>query len=483
MSAKAVRHGSVKLSIHTTANDPELKKLVESGTGGILDTDMGNAARLARRHSKDLRFTAARGWSVWDGKRWAIDEKALRVQALAKETARSIFAELGDVTREERDNAYRHAKKSQSKNSIEAMVFLARSEPGIAVKITDFDGNGWLLNVANGTVDLRTGRLRAHQREDLISAITEVAFDASAACERWESFLRQSVNDNDELYAYLRRFVGYLLVGDTSDQSLHFLYGLGANGKSVFCEVVMHLLGEYAVACSPDLIMLRRHSGIPNDVARLRGVRVALMNETTQGARFDEAKLKDLTGGDTISARFLHQEFFDFKPTHRLVIRGNHKPAINGTDEGIWRRLRLVPFTVTVPEDQRDAQLLSKLKRELPGILNWAIAGCLEWQDKGLKPPAIIIDAVARYREESDTVGRFLSECCQIRALAQVKASVLFERYRSFCDRSDERSLPLKDFPGEMERRGFSRKREKSGVLFLGLELIASDVSDWRSDS
>jgi putative DNA primase/helicase len=203
------------------------------------------------------------------------------------------------------------------------------------------------------------------------------------------------------------------------------------------------------------------------------------MNETTQGARFDEAKLKDLTGGDTLTARFLHQEFFDFHATHRIVIRGNHKPTINGTDEGIWRRLRLVPFTVSIPPDEQDRDLIHKLESELPGILNWALQGCREWQSEGLKPPSIIADAVRAYREESDILGRFIEECCEVRKLAQVKSSALFKRYQEFAEAAGERWIPAKDFPTEMQRRGFSYKRGTGGTrLFHGIEL-QSEGSTW----
>lgn len=435
----------------------------------ITDSDIANARRLAARHGADLRYTPERGWFVWDGRRWAADEKAVQVQARAKETAVAIFDEVKDAP--DRDVRYRHAKRSQSKAAIEAMIWLARSEPGIPMRLTDFDADGWLLNVANGTVNLRTGQLQQHRREDLMSNIVDVPFDRDASCELWDGFLWRVTDRNQDLYDYLRRFVGHLLAADTSEQSLHFLYGLGANGKTVFSEVLMRLLGDYAVAVSPDLIMMRRHGGIPNDVARLRGVRAAFMNETSQGARFDEAKLKDLTGGDTLSARFLHAEFFDFRPTHRIVIRGNHKPAINGTDEGIWRRLRLVPFTVSIPEDEQDRDLLHKLETELPGILQWAIAGCLEWQRDGLKPPDIITDAVRAYRQESDVLGHFIDEACEVRPLAQVKSSAFFSAYQGFCERSGERWIPAKDLPAEMQRRGFGWRRTKAGGLFEGAEL------------
>jgi len=437
---------------------------------GITDSDIANGQRLAARHGQDLRFTPERGWFCWDGRRWAVDDKGIQVQARAKESALSIFDEIKLAS--DRDARMHHAKRSQSKGAIEAAIWLARSEAGIAARLTQFDADGWVLNVGNGTIDLRTGELRPHRREDLISNLVEIAFDPDADSELWDAFLWRVLDRNEELYAYLRRFVGYLLVGDTREQSLHFLWGLGANGKSVFCEVLLRLLGDYAMAVSPDLIMLKRHGGIPNDVARLRGVRAALMNETTQGARFDEAKLKDLTGGDTLTARFLHQEFFDFRPTHRIVIRGNHKPAINGTDEGIWRRLRLVPFTVSIPPDEQDHDLLHKLEAELPGILRWALQGCREWQTDGLKPPPIVAEAVRKYREESDTLGRFLGECCEVRPLAQVKSSVLFKRYQEFAEAAGERWIPAKDFPAEMERRGLQHKRTKTGGLFLGVELI-----------
>lgn len=448
------------------------KRDAQTDAREILDSDIANGKRLAARHGKDIKFTPERGWHVWDSRRWAVDDRGIVVQARAKETAVAIFDEIKDA--QDRDGRMKHAKRSQSKSAVEAMIWCARSEPSIPVRLTDFDKNGWVLNVRNGTLDLRTGKLRSHTREDLISNLVSVDFDPNAVCELWDAFLWRVTDQNEELYAYLRRFVGYLLVGDTSDQSLHFLYGLGANGKSVFCEVLMLLMGDYAMAASPDMIMIRRHGGIPNDIARLRGVRVALMNETAQGAKFDEAKLKDLTGGDTLTARFLHQEFFDFKPSHRIVIRGNHKPTINGTDEGIWRRLRILPFTVQIPANEQDRNLLRKLEGELSGILNWALRGCREWQDEGLKPPPIVTAAVTQYREESDTLGRFVTECCEVRLNAQVKTSSLYRSYKEFCEQGGERWISVKDFPGEIERRGFERKRDRTGTyLYMGITIAS----------
>jgi putative DNA primase/helicase len=435
----------------------------------ITDSDMANAKRLAQQHGANVRFTPQQGWLVFDGKRWVVDEKSVRVQDLAKQTALTIFDEIKIAV--DKLAMYRHAKKSQSKNSIEAMLFLARSEPGVLAHITDFDKDPWLFNLENGTLDLRTGKLRAHHREDLLSKLVPICYDEEADFELWDKFVHRITDDNDELYWYLRRLVGYLLVGDTSEQVLHFLLGLGANGKSVFCEVIRDLLGDYAATVSPELVMTKRHSGIPNDIAGLRGIRVALMNETTQGSRFDEAKLKDLTGGDSLSGRFLHQEFFDFKPTHRILIRGNYKPVIVGTDEGIWRRLRLVPFNVQIPSEEQDKRLAEKLRAELPGILRWAVQGCLEWQDAGLKPPAIVMDAVQQYREESDTLGRFIDECCNVKTVGEAKSSAFFDQYQTFVEKSGERWISSKDLPTEMQRRGFKHKPTKTGKIYLGVEL------------
>jgi putative DNA primase/helicase len=453
----------------------ELPKRTDAACPAALsDTDIANAKRLVERHSGSMRFAPSRGWFHWDGKRWAADQKGVKIQALAVDTAISIFDEIRESVN--RDAMMAHAKRSQSRKSIEAMIVLARSEPGIAVDLTNFDSDPWLFNVKNGTLDLRTSMLRPHSRADLISKLSPVDYDPAADCDLWNAFLTRVCGGDDELYAYLRRLVGYLLTGKTVEQVLHFLFGLGANGKSVFCEVMAALLGDYAQIAAPELVMARRHGGIPNDIARLYGARVAFMNETSQGSRFDEAKLKDLTGSDSLTGRFLHAEFFDFVPTHKLVIRGNHKPTISGNDEGIWRRLRLVPFTVQIPTVEQDRDLIEKLSGELPGILRWSVQGCREWQIGGLQPPATITDAVKQYRDESDVLGRFIDECCLVRKLAQVKSSVFFQRYQQFAERAGERWTASRDLPHEMQQRGFVWKRSKKNSTYEGLELnVPSD--------
>ncbi len=445
---------------------------------GFTDTDIANAQRFAHRHGMDVRYTEATGWLSWDGARWCEDAKGLRVQARAKDTALSIFDEV--KTTDRRDELFKHAKRSQSRQAIESMVTLARSEPGVLMRITDFDTNPMLLNVTNGTVDLGTGELQRHKREHYITRVTPIEYIPGAQCPLWERFLRRVLAEDQELIAYMRRMVGYLLTGKTTEQVLHFLHGGGKNGKTVFVETLLAVLGEYAVVARPEMVMKRRHSGIPNDIARLRGMRAVFMNETNQGESFDEAKLKDLTGSDTLSARFLHQEFFDFPPTHKLMIRGNYKPVVNGTDEAIWRRMRLVPFGVEIPEYERDPELPAKLRKELPGILAWAVQGCLEWQRDGLKPPALIVDAVRAYREESDTLGRFIADHCDTSSkLSQVKSGVFFKRYQQFAETGGERWLSNKELPYEMHRRGFEWKRTKESSVYLGIALRLDEREQW----
>jgi putative DNA primase/helicase len=328
--------------------------------------------------------------------------------------------------------------------------------------------------VLNGTLDLRTGELRAHRRGDLLSKLVRIAYDPTALCELWDGVLWQWLDGSEELYSYVQRMVGYLLTGLTVEQVLHFLHGRGLNGKSVFAETLVEVLGDYAIVASPELVMVRRHSGIPNDIARLRGARLVVMNETNQEARFDEAKLKDLTGSDRLTGRFLHQEFFDFQPTHKLLIRGNHRPAIAGTDEAIWRRFRLVPFTVQIPPGEQDRRLVEKLRGELPGILRWCVDGCLAWQREGLAPPESVVAAVREYRTESDLLGRFIVEHCRDNNLGHIKSSVFFGAYQRYAKQAAERWIPSKDLPHEMQRRGVQWKRTNTGGVYVGLEFTSA---------
>jgi len=441
------------------------------------DTDIANGKRLVDRFGSDFRATEERGTKVWTGTHWESDPRGIKLTAMAKETALELYNGLKSVPQNGRDAAYKHARKSQSKGSLEAMVWSAQSEPGIFIPLSRFDSDPMLLNVANGTLDLCTGELRPHKREDLITRCVQITFDPSARCDRWQSFLKTVTGNDDDLLGYLRRMIGYSLTGRVGEQVLHFLYGSGRNGKSVFCETVLKLLGEYAIAAQPEMIMSTPRGGIPNDIARLRGMRVAMMNETNQGEQFNEAKLKELTGSDTLAGRFLYQEMFQFSPTHKLWIRGNHKPTIVGTDEGIWRRMRMVPFTVVISLEDCDLNLQQKLDAELPGILCWAVEGCLEWQRTGLSPPAVISSAVDAYRLESDVLANFIAEHCDVGKIFDVRSLEFSKAFRAYATEEGERPVGPKIVKAEMTRRGFTWEKNSYGRRFSGIGLRKSGLA------
>lgn len=444
----------------------------------IVDTDVINARRFVRDHRNDVRWTQERGWFLYDDTRW-VNENG-RVMQLAMETALSIYDELKNEAGDNRrvNELFKWAKRSQSAERLRAMLSLAQSDPAITTKLSAFDVDPMLLNCENGTIDLRTGQLREHRREDLCSRVTPVIYDPDAKCSQFFAFLDRIMNKNDDLIEYIRRVLGYSLTGLTGEQIFLFLWGLGANGKSVLLNIVSTLLGEYACNTPTETLMLRQRGAIPNDLARLAGVRLVTANETSEGQRLDEAKIKDLTGGDTISARFLHREYFDYKPQFKVWMRGNHKPAINGTDDGIWRRIHLVPFAVRIPEDERDKQLEDKLKKELSGILVWAVQGCLKWQSEGLRAPQVVSDATSAYREEMDIVGAFLEECCLPDESVSVSAKSLYAAYKTWCTDNGNYPLSQRRFGMSLSERSFQRDRKSEGVQYLGLQV--KDMNDYE---
>lgn len=460
---------------------------------GFNDTDIANGVRLVERHGRDLRYTAATDWLVWDGTRWKIDEKSVQVQARAKNTALAIYEEI--ATAFNRDEVFKHAKYSEGRRGIEGMIYMARSEPGIPGDLAEFDSHPMLLNLANGTLDLKTGELHEHRRTDCITKITPIEYQQHAECPKWMAFMEfatggEPLKDGDGkeieadpnnptpgrlLLKYLQRAAGYCLTGLVSEQVVIFLHGDGGRGKSLFSEVLRAILGEYAMVADRTLIMQKRHEkDIPSDIAALRGMRLALTNETEQGQRLDEAKLKELTGGDTLKGEFKYKSEFNFEPTHKLVIRGNYKPSISGQDEGIWRRLHLVPFDIPVPPDKKDAGLLEYIKQhELSGVLKWAVEGCLEWQRmKGLQPPEQVTKAVQEYRVESDSLGQFIEEFCIKDPNKWQQSSHFFKRYQAFCHMNAKKWVGTNDLPREMLKKGFDHGKKACGKVFLGLELI-----------
>jgi len=428
-------------------------------------TDMGNGERFADQHRGKVRYCHPwRTWLCWDGCRWAIDN-AGRPMQLAKQTARSIHREAAYTRDQNEQQAIsKHSMASQRRERLAAMLALAQSEDGIPILPDELDRDPWLLNVQNGTLDLRTGKLRRHNQADLITKVAPVVFDATADCPNWLAFLRRVTDDNGELIGYLERLVGYCLTGRTSDHVLPFFYGVGANGKSTFVNTVLALLGDdYGMKSPPEMLMLRRGEQHPTERADLMGKRLAACVETEDGRRLAESLVKELTGGDRVRARRMRQDFFEFSPTHKVWIIGNHKPTVTGTDHGIWRRIKLIPFTVTIPEAERDEQLPDKLLRELSGILNWALLGCREWQDGGLGEPDVVRQATGGYRADEDVLGEFIDECCELGNQCRESFADLYASYGEWCETNRERPLTKRKFGSRLAERGLPDERGTGG--------------------
>lgn len=383
------------------------KRPPETERRRFMMTDTGNAERLVARHGDGIRYVPAWDrWIVWNDTRWVEDKKALRVRALAKDTIRHIYVEARETSGDAREELAKHAKRSESARGLASMVDVARAESGVAVSVDRLNADPWLLNVSNGCIDLRTGRLREHRRDDLLTKLVPIAYDPEARCNRWEAFLDQILSHNRALIQFLQRAVGYSLTGMTSEQCLFFLYGSGSNGKSTFLELLRDVLGEYSTQADFTTFLEKKGDGPRNDIARLYGARAVTSSEVGEGKRLNESLVKTLTGGDVVAARYLYAETFEFAPQFKLWLGANHRPIIRGTDYAIWRRIRLIPFTVQIPDDQQDKGLKAALRAELPGVLAWAVAGCLLWQQYGLGAPLEVTHATDQYRRESDTLDR-----------------------------------------------------------------------------
>jgi putative DNA primase/helicase len=440
-------------------------------------TDLGNTERLTDQYGQDIRYCGARGqWLVWDRQRWLPDETG-QVYRFAKSTARSILLEAAAVEEEtERKRLTKWAEQSENESRLSPMITLARTEEGVAVRSADFDRNPWLLNVANGTVDLQTGELLLHRREDLHTRLAPVAYKPKAACPQWLAFLARITNQDEDLIGFLRRAVGYSLTGETSEQCFFLLHGSGANGKSTFIEVLRALLGDYARQADASTFLHKDHDTVRNDLARLAGVRFWSAVEATAGPRLAEVLVKQITGGDIVTARFLYQEHFEFNPTFKVWLAANHKPEIRGTDYAIWRRVRLIPFTVTIPKEEQDRQLLRKLKTELPGILAWAVEGCREWQREGLCEPGQVQAATAAYQEEMDLLGAFITQCCDLNPGAQTPASDLYTAYTKWCLENGDEAMTQNAFGRGLGDRGLTRERDSvtGRIVRKGIKLRTS---------
>ena len=441
-------------------------------------TDLGNAERLVALHGQDLRYCHPWGkWLVWDGKRWQEDGTA-EVMRRAKETVRLMYAEAANIEdKADREALINFAMRSEQSGRLAAMISLAASEEGIPILPKDLDRDPWLLNVANGTIDLRTGELRPHSRDDLITKLIPIEYDPMAKCPRWEQFLDEIMLGNKSLIYFLQRAAGMSLTGDTSEHVLLVLYGTGRNGKSTLLNTLLALMGDYGMQAAPDILMARRGDRHPTELADLFGKRLVVSIESEQGKKMAESLVKQLTGGDKIKARRMREDFWEFWPTHHLWLATNHKPQVRGTDIAIWSRIKLVPFSAQFldGDPRQDKHLPKKLIAELPGILRWCVEGCLAWQEAGLGVPEEVNEATENYRAEQDIIAAFLNDCCVIMPTAKAAIRDVYKAYITWCEENGERPLSQRELGTRLVERGFNRYRggATGNYLWRGLGLLA----------
>lgn len=456
-------------------------------------TDTGNARLLIEDHAEDIRFNATAkgdGWMTWDGARWEPDPDN-RAERWAKAISEYWFrfaeefaAERGGIEAMSKEDLKVYggirafAKRTENKTGIQGTLFSLRSEPGVTVRPDQWDAKLFRLTAKNKSYDLTTAKAYPHDRTDYSTRRANASITTGAACPQWRKFLSEIMvdaqgNPRPHLVEYLQRWCGYCLTGSTQEQVFAILWGKGSNGKSTFVEVLRHVLGDYAITTKAETLMNKdRGSGIPNDIAALAGARLVTAAETEKNKQLNEGLVKEITGGDTITARFLHKEFFEFEPRFKLMLTTNNKPVIRGTDEGIWRRIHLIPFEAYFkkPNDtsatdkpnatRADDSLKDKLKAEADGILNWMIEGARLWKESGLKPPEEVISAVKEYRIESDILAEFIDEHVDTDKTKEgthkgILKNVLFQAYTSWCAKTGEHPMKQRTLTKALQERGW----------------------------
>jgi putative DNA primase/helicase len=458
------------------------------------NTDLGNANRLIHYFGHDLRFCKKFGsWYIWNGKRWDKDDTG-EIERKAIDAVLNIYKEALEEEDEKRVALMKHGTASESRQKISNMVSLAQNLKEVIVTPDELDADHWKLNCENGVIDLKTGKLLQHDRKNLMTRVITANYDPNAECPVWETFIDRIMQDDKgnvriDLVEFLQKAVGYALTGDISEQVMFVLHGAGRNGKSTFINTIKDLLGDYARQASTETFVTKQNTGNANtDIARLKGSRLVSAVESEQGKRLAESLVKQLTGGEPITARFLYQDEFEFKPSFKIFFTTNHKPEIRGTDKGIWRRIKLIPFTVTIPTEEVDTKLDEKLKKELPGILRWAVEGCLKWQRQGLEEPKEVREATEGYREEMDVLLHFVKDCCVINPRTKVASKNLYQEYTKWCEDNGEYAIKQRKFIEQL-KEGYpiqeARMPDKSGSRgWQGIGLMReTDITDGKNGS
>lgn len=447
-------------------------------------SDVGNAERLIALYGKDMKYSPTRGkWLIWSGKHWRIDTDG-QAERLAQKIVKMIQAAgdsidpQGDSKKEEYKRIIKtFVLKSEGDGRIKAMLNQAKVLYDVPIKSEDTDRDIYLINLKNGTLDLRTGILKNHERRDYITKLVDMDFKAEAKCPNWINFLNKIFHGDNDLIEYIQKSIGYSLSGSITEQCFYMLYGNGANGKSTFLKAIEDILGDYADSLKGSSLMVKRNDdGARGDLAKLQGKRFVVTSELNDGQTFDESLLKALTGGDTVPVRYLYGEDFPLKPQFKLWIGTNEKPKVKGTNLGIWRRVRLIPFLYTFSNEEKDENFYENfLRPELPGILNWAVEGCIKWIKEGIEIPEKVKAAVEDYRGEMDTIEHFINECCLTGDEYTAKITDLYDKYCSWCTENREHELSNIKFSKKLKEKGYEQQRTTYIRLWKGIGLIGEE--------
>ncbi len=441
-------------------------------------TDTGNAERLITRHGGKIRFNWGRNvWHYWDGKRWAPDTTG-KLERLAKDTVRAIPAEAAGLNGPEYAAVLKWAATSESDGKRQAMIRLARSEPGIPVQPDQLDAHPWLLNVANGTIDLKTGKCKPHDPTDMITRLINVVYDPEATCPIFDAFLSKIFDGDKALVQYIWRLIGYSLTGSIREQIIILCWGTGSNGKSTLLSVIRDLLGDYASEADAESFMERKSEMIREDIAALDGARFVAASETSDGRRLSEALVKKMTGGERLRARRLYENGYEFLPQFKAWLASNYKPMICGGGHAIWRRVKFIPFTVTISDDEKDPELHEKLRAELPGILAKAVQACLEWQHDGLKQPKVITEATDAYRREMDILAEWLEDRCILKRGVEELTKQLYADYTTWCEAQGYEPIKQRTFGQRLTEHGCGERKSGSHRYRTGIKLRSHPDDD-----
>lgn len=431
-------------------------------------SEEAQAAEWIRRHKDRWRYDAERGrWRFFEYGRW-LEDQTLRAFDLARAVARDISAAAAADPALNAIGQGRVSRQIASARNVAAIVTLARADRSIAVHSGCWDQHPMLLNTVRGVVDLSTGKMGEHQPG---LYLTKLARTPEGDCPLWKKFLYRVARGDIELIAFLQRFAGYCLTGDTREHALLFLWGLGSNGKSTFVNALLGALGDYGTTAPAETFVESHAERHPTDLAMLRGARLVVVQEVEDGQRWAASKIKALTGGDRVRARFMRADYFEYLPEFKLIFCGNHKPSLRHIDEGIRRRFYLVPFTETIPAEERDADLPIKLRGERMGIMAWMLEGCAEWQRMGLAPPAVVLDATAAYFDDEDALAAWMQESCELETTAFSGVAALHGSYQAWAERAGEKFFGTKRFSQMLEERGLQRDRGGNVRGFRGLRL------------